>query len=137
MDNLPLNTNNVGTDSDTRGKFASVVSNFADESALVAGARKQQATYDDTSSRKIVCRYGSGCTHVHDAIHRERFWHPKYPTLTGKECRKHDKTIDCPQLKSQILTLKLIFLVILCIPNPPLTSISHNTHSIKSNQINL
>ena len=33
--------------------------------------------------RKIICRYGRGCTHMHDPIHRERFWHPSAPVLTG------------------------------------------------------
>lgn len=30
-------------------------------------------------SRKILCRYGMGCTHVLDPIHAERFWHPPVP----------------------------------------------------------
>ena len=34
--------------------------------------------------RKIICRYGRGCTHMNDPIHRERFWHPSAPTLTGR-----------------------------------------------------
>ena len=33
--------------------------------------------------RKIICRYGRGCTHMHDLSHRERFWHPVVPQLTS------------------------------------------------------
>lgn len=29
--------------------------------------------------RKVLCRYGMGCTHVTDPLHRERFWHPPVP----------------------------------------------------------
>lgn len=32
--------------------------------------------------RKIICRYGRGCTHMHDTTHREKFWHPAMPALT-------------------------------------------------------
>ena len=39
----------------------------------------------DPHIRKIVCRYGRGCTHIYDAIHRERFWHPDKPSLSHKE----------------------------------------------------
>ena len=34
-------------------------------------------------SRRVVCRYGRGCTHIQDPIHKERFWHPAPPQLTG------------------------------------------------------
>lgn len=34
--------------------------------------------------KKIICRYGRGCTHMHDACHRLKFWHPSMPALTGK-----------------------------------------------------
>jgi hypothetical protein len=35
------------------------------------------------AARKIICRYGRGCTHMHDACHRVKFWHPPMPALTG------------------------------------------------------
>lgn len=28
------------------------------------------------SSRRLVCRYGRGCTHSNDLVHREQYWHP-------------------------------------------------------------
>lgn len=33
-------------------------------------------------SRKLICRYGRGCTHMSDPVHRERFRHPPTPTLS-------------------------------------------------------
>ena len=38
----------------------------------------------DIESRKAYCRYGSGCTHVHDPAHREKFWHPSPPKCSSK-----------------------------------------------------
>jgi hypothetical protein len=35
------------------------------------------------AARRIICRYGRGCTHMHDACHRVKFWHPPMPALTG------------------------------------------------------
>ena len=29
--------------------------------------------------RKIICRYGPGCTHLLDPSHKEKFWHPSTP----------------------------------------------------------
>lgn len=31
------------------------------------------------SHPQVLCRYGMGCTHVTDPVHRERFWHPPVP----------------------------------------------------------
>lgn len=33
---------------------------------------------------KVPCRYGIGCTHIHDPIHLERFTHPPIPILERK-----------------------------------------------------
>lgn len=33
--------------------------------------------------RKVICRYGSGCTHMLDPAHREKFWHPKVHKVNG------------------------------------------------------
>jgi hypothetical protein len=33
--------------------------------------------------RKVICRYGCGCTHLLDPAHREKFWHPKIQRLNG------------------------------------------------------
>ena len=35
-------------------------------------------------NKKAICRYGRGCTHIYDAVHREKFWHPSVPRLSGK-----------------------------------------------------
>ena len=50
-------------------------------SSAVGSDQKSEAT------RKIICRYGRGCTHMHDACHRVKFWHPPMPALTGLTCR--------------------------------------------------
>lgn len=33
--------------------------------------------------RRSYCRYGSGCTHILDPSHRDRFWHPSAPKLNS------------------------------------------------------
>lgn len=38
----------------------------------------------DPVIRRTICRYGHGCTHSHDAIHRDKFWHPSLPKLNGE-----------------------------------------------------
>lgn len=35
-----------------------------------------------------ICRYGSGCTHLLDPTHREKFRHPNVPILNGKASNK-------------------------------------------------
>lgn len=30
--------------------------------------------------KKVICRYGAGCTHINDQTHSERFWHPNIHT---------------------------------------------------------
>lgn len=37
----------------------------------------------EQGNRKVICRYGCGCTHLSDALHREKFWHPKIQQLRG------------------------------------------------------
>jgi hypothetical protein len=36
------------------------------------------------NSRKIICRYGRGCTHLNDATHRDQFWHPPVSWINGE-----------------------------------------------------
>lgn len=38
---------------------------------------------DSPKLRKIMCRYGRGCTHIYDPVHREKFWHAKSIKLSG------------------------------------------------------
>ena len=60
-------------------------------------ARVVNATEDGCSPcvRKIVCRYGRGCTHKTDPSHRERFWHPPVPELNGEKMRTHYICYEC------------------------------------------
>lgn len=43
-----------------------------------------KAGKEEVLVRKCICRYGSGCTHILDPAHREKFWHPKVQRLDGK-----------------------------------------------------
>ena len=36
------------------------------------------------ASRRLVCRYGRGCTHSNDLVHKEQYWHPPLKDL---ECK--------------------------------------------------
>ena len=47
------------------------------------------------TNRKIVCRYGRGCTHKLDPSHRDRFWHPTVPELNGEQIRTHYICYEC------------------------------------------
>lgn len=47
------------------------------------------------SARRVVCRYGRGCTHIQDPIHKERFWHPTAPILTEEIVRTHYICNEC------------------------------------------
>lgn len=38
---------------------------------------------NDIVIRRSRCRYGSGCTHIFDPSHRDRFWHPSAPKLNS------------------------------------------------------
>jgi|LauGreStaDraftv2_3_1035109.scaffolds.fasta_scaffold218770_1 hypothetical protein len=48
-------------------------------------------------SRKIICRYGRGCTHKFDPMHRERFWHPEVPDLNVEQIRTHYICYECAE----------------------------------------
>ena len=47
------------------------------------------------TNRKIVCRYGRGCTHKSDPSHNDRFWHPSVPELNGEQIRTHYICYEC------------------------------------------
>lgn len=48
-------------------------------------------------TRKIVCRYGRGCTHKSDPSHRDRFWHPDIPELSSEQIRTHYICYECAE----------------------------------------
>lgn len=60
---------------------------------LNSGAVSRGNEYERTASQvsinknavtlKVNCRYGSGCTHMLDPAHREKFKHPFAPKLNG------------------------------------------------------
>jgi len=50
---------------------------------------------DNKPVRKIICRYGRGCTHIYDPVHKERFWHPTCPALNVDQIRTHYICNEC------------------------------------------
>lgn len=44
---------------------------------------KEQGEEEEQVDKMLICRYGRGCTHIHDVVHREKFWHPVVPRLSG------------------------------------------------------
>lgn len=68
-------------------------------------------TLDDTQStvnviRKIICRYGRGCTHQ-DPLHLERFWHPPLPQLSEEKLRTHYICNECGQASPSLQELQV------------------------------
>ena len=59
-----------------------------------------------TAVRKIVCRYGRGCTHQ-DPSHKERFWHPPVPEITDEQIRTHYICNECGQVSSSLQELQV------------------------------
>lgn len=54
------------------------------ESDEPAPTNDMQATEIEDVMRKSCCRYGSGCTHINDPTHNDKFWHPALPKLNRK-----------------------------------------------------
>ena len=66
---------------------------------ICSPARNTNSMEDINSltNRKIICRYGRGCTHKSDPSHRERFWHPPVPELNGEQIRTHYICYECAE----------------------------------------
>lgn len=62
---------------------------------------------DNNYNKKIICRYGRGCTHIYDAIHRERFWHPPCPIHTDEQLRKYFICNECGAASLTLQELQL------------------------------
>ena len=54
-----------------------------DEFSFKTTSSSLVADHKTEVTRKVICRYGRGCTHMHDTCHRSKFWHPPMPALTG------------------------------------------------------
>ena len=48
-----------------------------------------------SSFRKIICRYGRGCTHYNDAVHKEQFWHPSIAQIDEDRKLSHNICNEC------------------------------------------
>ena len=57
--------------------------------------------------RKIPCRYGIGCTHIQDAYHREKFFHPCVPLLDQQQLRTHYICNECGEAFLNLSDLQL------------------------------
>jgi len=58
------------------------------------------------AARKIVCRYGRGCTHQ-DPSHKERFWHPPVPEISDEQIRTHYICNECGLAKPTVQDLQI------------------------------
>jgi len=58
-------------------------------------APKVSVISDNKPIRKIICRYGRGCTHIYDPVHKDRFWHPPCPILNVEQIRSHYICNEC------------------------------------------
>jgi hypothetical protein len=58
-------------------------------------------------ARKIVCRYGRGCTHKSDPSHRDRFWHPDVPDLSHEQIRTHYICYECGESFINLVDLQV------------------------------
>jgi hypothetical protein len=47
-----------------------------------SGGRNLSDPMND-NSMLYICRYGAGCTHRREKLHRTHFWHPNVPELDG------------------------------------------------------
>jgi hypothetical protein len=45
--------------------------------------------------KRIICRYGVGCTHISDPHHGEKFFHPPCPQLSKEQLRTHYICNEC------------------------------------------
>lgn len=48
-----------------------------------------------TATRKSPCRYGRGCTHIHDPSHLEKFRHPTKQELNADDIRRNYMCNEC------------------------------------------
>eukprot|EP01041_Mallomonas_annulata_P007804 gene7804-15968_t len=60
-----------------------------------AASSKVAVVADNKPIRKIICRYGRGCTHIYDPIHKDRFWHPPCPHLNVQQIRTNYICNEC------------------------------------------
>jgi hypothetical protein len=82
------------------------------------GFSSQKLTPGPGYSRRIVCRYGRGCTHKADPSHRDRFWHPDVPDLSSEQIRTHYICYECAESFVNLVDLQVSYCI--CIYNPTL-----------------
>ena len=87
----------------------------------VAGADQYATAGAGGVVRKIVCRYGRGCSHINDPSHRERFWHPPVPTLTLEQLRTHYICNECGVAMTSLTDLQVRCVQERAASNPRLT----------------
>ena len=77
---------------------------------MFIASRSSEGKLSPSFVRKIVCRYGRGCTHKLDPTHRERFWHPEIPELTGEQIRTQYICYECGESFINLLDLQVQFI---------------------------
>eukprot|EP00596_Hydrurales_sp_CCMP1899_P000367 CAMPEP_0119046274 /NCGR_PEP_ID=MMETSP1177-20130426/45527_1 /TAXON_ID=2985 /ORGANISM="Ochromonas sp, Strain CCMP1899" /LENGTH=938 /DNA_ID=CAMNT_0007019197 /DNA_START=345 /DNA_END=3160 /DNA_ORIENTATION=+ len=98
--NMMENYNHFNANSSSNNRLQEEF-NFQLNSSCMAADQKFSTT------GKIICRYGRGCTHMHDSSHRERFWHPTLSALTGEQLRTHYICNECGAATSSLDELQL------------------------------
>jgi hypothetical protein len=63
----------------TEGSVLGAQYDYPDDAKISKNLDKKQPLV----IRQIICRYGRGCTHLNDPVHKERFWHPPIPIING------------------------------------------------------
>jgi hypothetical protein len=48
-----------------------------------ASSRHYLSALMNDDAMLYICRYGAGCTHRREKLHRTHFWHPSVPELDG------------------------------------------------------
>eukprot|EP01038_Epipyxis_sp_PR26KG_P011039 gene11039-14823_t len=57
--------------------------------------------------RKVICRYGPGCTHIMDPSHKEKFWHSSLPKLNDEQLSEHFVCNECGYSSPSLADLQL------------------------------
>jgi hypothetical protein len=66
--------------------------------------QKRDLSCSSDSNRRIICRYGRGCTHYNDVVHKEQFWHPP---IAQVEENSHNICNECGYTSPSLHELQL------------------------------
>ena len=73
----------------------------------VEGYLKRTDNNSSVNNRKIICRYGRGCTHFNDTVHKEQFWHPQVQQIDEELKLSHNICNECGYASPSLHELQL------------------------------